>query len=284
MRNIAVSWQFCLYQMRRLLTSSRMALLMMLLCLFAVLYAAPVAEFAASHQRKVSAIGVLPVITSDLLSQMILMMGVVLMFSDAPFLDHNQLYLLMRSDRSTWALGQVMYIVVSSLLYFLVAVSICWLFMIPYIEFSADWGKIWMTLANQTENEVSMLVHTRVLGQYTVAEAGAFSLLLGWLASSVIGCEIFLVNAVSRTKIGLVLGAAQTVMGITIVNSLLDYKLHMFSPLSLSNLRLIDRSGLAKGYPSLGYAVVALLLTVAVLTCVIVKHAQYDQKYLETQI
>ena len=282
MRRRFATAKICGYQFRRLITGYRFYVILMLLVVYAILYAAPVSEFAREYNRAVSAIGVFPILTGDFFAQMTLMFGVVLLFSDAPFWEHNHLYLLMRSNRATWARGQILYIALATAVYLLSSVIISWVIMIPNLSFDLEWGKIWMTLATgSADMEVSITVYTRIVHQYSVLSAAAISFVLSWLAGCVIGGCMFLVNAATKSKCGLILGAGACLMNIAIVNSLFDYKLHRFSPLSLSNLHIVDRSGTASGYPSLEYAFAALSLAFVLLAVVIVWSAKHNPRYLE---
>lgn len=51
---------------------------------------------------------------------MMLFLGVVLLFCDAPFIEDEQPYIMLRSGRRIWFIGQMLYIVVASVLYLIV--------------------------------------------------------------------------------------------------------------------------------------------------------------------
>ena len=42
------------------------------------------------------------------------MIPLVFIFCDAPFVDSNQMYVMLRTDRTTWGIGQVLYIFAGS--------------------------------------------------------------------------------------------------------------------------------------------------------------------------
>lgn len=78
---------------------------------------------------------------------MMLFLGVVLLFCDAPFIEDEQPYIMLRSGRRIWFIGQMLYIVVASVLYLIVLYFISVLVLLPHIEWSAEWGKLLSTFS-----------------------------------------------------------------------------------------------------------------------------------------
>lgn len=272
MHKLRAAWKQCAYQVVKLSSQPRLYLIILLIILFAVIYATPVAEFAAKHNRPVNVVALFPLLMGDVIPQMVFMMLLVLMLSDAPFLDRNSTYILIRSDRDSWALGQILYVAMSVALYHIAVTVICWLLMIPYVEFSGEWGKVWTTLAHSKTNADVFGVPDRIVAQHTVLSAVCWSYLLSWLAGCVIGLVMFIINAMSHTRVGVVIAGIYSVWGVTIFNSMLDPRLFKVSPVSLSSLRVLDAEGTAalSGYPSLQYAVIALSCSIVALVAIII--------------
>ena len=68
--------------------------------------------------------------------------------SDVPFMQHINMYQVIRAGRRRWAVGQLVGIGIRS--FFLVAVSAAAV-VLPFwgrLEFSSDWGKLIYTLAS----------------------------------------------------------------------------------------------------------------------------------------
>ena len=57
-------------------------------------------------------------------------------FCDAPFLDSNQLFVTIRSGKTQWCLGQVLYIVMTSAVYYLFLIAATILLSLPKAEWS----------------------------------------------------------------------------------------------------------------------------------------------------
>ena len=73
--------------------------------------------------------------------------GILLFFVDAPFYDKEKLFVMIRSGRTKWVVGQIFYIIAVSVGYMLSWVAISILMLASKITFSNEWGRVWTTLA-----------------------------------------------------------------------------------------------------------------------------------------
>lgn len=283
MRDIAMVYSVCCYQLRKTIASYRFGLMLMLQLLYAIMFATPISDFAAEHSLLVNAMGILPALTGDGLAQMLLMMGLVLLLSDAPFIDHNQLYLLIRCERSKWAMGQMAFIAISALGYLVCAQLICCLTMAPNVTLSAEWGKVWTSISYQ-HSMPEMQVGVRIVSRYTPLTAFGLSMWLSWLVCCTIVFIMFLVNLVTNTRLGLILGGLLCLLNSAIGNSMFDSRMYSFSPLSLAALSIVDSTGMARYQPQLTYALWALPLTCAALAVAIVIAANRSRRCMEMKI
>ncbi len=62
------------------------------------------------------------------------------MFCNAPFMDDQQMFVLVRTGRLRWFAGQLAYIVAANLVYFLWTALTTVLVLIPQVGFSTDWA------------------------------------------------------------------------------------------------------------------------------------------------
>lgn len=91
---------------------------------------------------------IFPFFSNDPVKQLILLAGIVFLFSDAPFINKNQPYIIIRSKRIPWVMGQILYIVIASAVYFLFLMSVSILVLLPQGTFITNgWGKIINTLS-----------------------------------------------------------------------------------------------------------------------------------------
>src|SRR5699024_10050642 len=131
---------------------------------------------------------------------------IILLFSDAPFADRHMPFLIIRSGRRNWIIGQLLYIVVASFVFTIFILFISVLVLIPNVQLSTDWGIILKSLAVNTEiiPSVTIFPDERILTIFSVLEAMLISFGLFWLVSIFIGVLIFCFNIVVGKMSGLV--------------------------------------------------------------------------------
>lgn len=93
---------------------------------------------------------IFPFLYMQYYKKMLFFFPLILIFSNAPFIDKNQLYVLIRTGRNKWCIGQMLYIVVASALYFAFVMVFSIVLNLDCIEFTGEWGKLLNTLANTT--------------------------------------------------------------------------------------------------------------------------------------
>ena len=69
------------------------------------------------------------------------MLPLIFIYCDAPFIDKNQIYILMRCKRKLWGIGQIIYIFMTSAIYFSLIAAMTIVLNIRNIEYMNDWGK-----------------------------------------------------------------------------------------------------------------------------------------------
>lgn len=65
---------------------------------------------------------------------------VILLFCDAPFVDGNQLFVIIRTSRAKWLCGQILYIISASFAYYFFIFAASFLAMFFGGELSPEWG------------------------------------------------------------------------------------------------------------------------------------------------
>jgi hypothetical protein len=201
----------------------------------------------------------------------------LLIFCDAPFTDANQPYVIVRSGRKYWSIGQIAYIIVTSAVYFLFLFAISILLNIQYIDFSADWGKVLGTMASKdvtSVSEINSSVSSRVLFYFTPQSAVWFTFLLSWLCGIFIGMIVYVVNSMtSKRNFGVL-----TATFFVVLSSAGFEKLNWFSPVNWTNLDNIDIGGLSQN-PSITYvlSVYGILIFILCVMAFIVNRKQVIQ-------
>src|SRR5699024_1005021 len=85
---------------------------------------------------------VFPFLLAEPYSRLMVMLGLILLLCDAPFIESDHPALLLRSGRRTWTAGQVLYIAGTSAVYFAVVYLLTVLVLLPHVGFEPGWGKV----------------------------------------------------------------------------------------------------------------------------------------------
>lgn len=133
----------------------------------------------------------------------------ILLFCDAPFLDEQQPFLIIRIGRTRWAVGQILYILAASLIFYLGCLLVTTLLLFPHVTFTLDWGKVLHTL---TQSHVTWNVHmdvipASVLQQYSAVQATLLCGAAMCIVTSFLGLLMFLCNLWAKREVGILVAS-----------------------------------------------------------------------------
>lgn len=173
----------------------------------------------------------------------------LLLFSSAPFVDRHKPFVVIRTGKTSWILGQLLYVFITSLLYTLLIYLITVISFIPFIEFTKDWGKVMRTLAVNPNSAVSKgitltsLINNNIISQFSAIEATLISLGLFFLVTLFIGMVIFSLNLMIGRMSGVITVSILifiSYFSIYVGVLTIGYKTFYFSPLSWGTMQYID--------------------------------------------
>ena len=203
----------------------------------------------------------------------------ILIFSNAPFLDKNQFYVLIRSGRSKWCIGQMVYIAVSSVVYFAFIMAFSVLLNLGCIEFRGEWGKLLNTLANTSmgyEYGLAFNAEKDVIELFTPGSAMWFTFLFSWTSGLILGLTVFLFNL--RIKgVGTFLASFMLVFSAAAAK---QTSLVAFSPVSFSTLNMIKLKP-KENLPGYSYVVLLYAILIFILIAMILfvsKRYDFDRE------
>ena len=225
--------------------------------LFAFSMLQPIADFARDVGYPATPYGFV-FMCSDLIYQMIIMGGAIWLFCNAPFQDQLYPYLLARSGRRSWTTGNLFYIWATSFFYLLYLFVISILPFLFNLSWSAEWGKIWTTLAKTNvggDYAISVLISDQIRSRFTPLQAVGASIALEWLCASLLGTLIYVGNRFFERPVGLWVAAFFVFYDITIYNMLSNWH-YTYSPVSLARLT----TTMGDSNVSLSYAFIFLIL------------------------
>lgn len=219
-------------------------------------------------------IWLMPLLLTKLNHRLWVMLLPVLLFCDAPFLDEQQQFIIVRTGKKRWAIGQILYIFAASAVFYLLCTVLCALLLFPHIEFSLEWGRVLRTL---TQSHASTLVSMDVLPElvlqtYSPLEATLLCGGITWLVTSFLGLLIFFCNLWMRREAGIILAGVIVGLGHFVeqmgMGIMYWRRLRYVSPVSWVNLQVIGKNTAES--PSWAYVfAVSVLLNVVLVIAIL---------------
>ena len=219
---------------------------------------------------------VLPFMTSGTVPISIYGFLCVLLFCDAPFNDAHTPFVLIRTGKQNWVLGQLLYIFIASLLFILFYYCIAILVLSPVLGYSSDWGGVIRaagtnpSIFRQYDLPLTPQVglNSWVLQTFSPLSATLFSLLLMWLTTAFAGVLIFAGNLLVAPGVGTTISMAFVVfsgfatgLGLLLFGSWTYY----FSPFLWC---ILQSYGSFSGMPPFSYTIAALIFAILLLSCI----------------
>lgn len=199
---------------------------------------------------------VIPFIATHPISQLFFLLGLALIFADAPFLSANQLFILVRSGRVAWTLGKVLYIGLVSVLYWAVLIVASLALLLPCESVCVQgWGTALSTLAETDAASsigLSFGVSARMLSDYQPLQALLLMFGVETLVGVVLGLIVMAGNLATKNKAGMGLAVLVILLDLLVVNVL---PTTFYSWSVASHGRLDVFSEVDPSCPTLGYAV-----------------------------
>lgn len=242
----------------------RMIMLMLLIGASVSQFCSEINNFSSSIGAETNIIGVLPNMYSNVKSyfRVIIQLGIILMFSNAPFKNDCSLFCVMRTGYVKWCIGQLLYIIGSSLFYVISLFFLTNVFCIRTLGYSYSWGKTFSTI--RMTGSFIYPISAKIQIQYSPAEAFLHTMLLIFMLSVFFGLLIFFMSSLVGRSSGLILSAAFVLLGLMPDFCSIPALIAKLSPCSLTQIGLLDKTGMTL-YPSVTYAYKVLGILIAVL-------------------
>lgn len=217
--------------------------------------------------------------------------GIIYINSDVPFMQHINMYQVIRTGRLRWAIGQIGAIFLRSLTITLLMVLFTILPFLGRIEWSADWGKMVYTLASErrvlsefiVENDLDFRFYYEILDRFTPIQLMALAVAVCTLICTFLGLAMFLISLYGGRLPAVAAAAALVLMLYFCENfPLQKYKRLMahFVPTYWAEIALMETR--TSGYyrmPSLTYMFAFLGIAIAgmsALICLRAKHVEFE--------
>ena len=189
------SFRICIQNIRKWSSNSRIKMCLILAFLFVYLYTKGLWQICDLMEDKMTP-WIFPFLFSWRFMKIVFMALVIFIFCDAPFIDTNQTYIMLRTKRSTWCIGQILYIIFGAFIYTLVLFLSTIIINAGHIKWGTQWGNVLGAAGSTTVLNAlglgynTVKVTARVIRYYTPAQAMFFSFLLMFLSFIVIGLSL----------------------------------------------------------------------------------------------
>lgn len=272
MRSLKCIVDICAQNFRKWQTDYRVWSIALLLIVLTAIYKDDMTKVANALNTK-PPFWIFPILYTQFHTKLIFTLPVVLLFCNAPFTDDNQVFVYMRSGRTKWLCGQVLYIFAASAVYYLFLFLTTVVLTVFTGELSWGWGSTILSLSanpGAINSSIAPFIYLNpiIFEFFTPIQAVWFTFLLSWCAASLLGLVVFFFNLVSGTRILGVLIASVMVIICSSIENLGYDKLMPFSPVSWNTLDNIDVGGLTEN-PSFGYCMTVYAILLVVLTALI---------------
>ncbi len=271
------SFRICIQNIRKWTSNSRIWMLFFAALLFVYTYTKGIRQVADVMDSPIS-IWIYPFLFTYRYIKIIFMALLIFIFCDAPFIDTNQPYVMLRTKRSVWSIGQILYIMIGSFLYELFLIVSTIIVNIGNLEFTMEWGKVLGAMGTTSVASKAGVIYTtvninrQIITCFTPLQAMFFSMLVTWLSFVFIGLVIYVVNVVTRTKIA----GAVTAAGLVIFTAVADVAafdgnkaVTWFSPMSWNSLNNIDIGGVTQ-YPTIDFVLGFYIVSIVILSIIAV--------------
>ena len=157
----------------------------------------------------------------------------LVLFSDAPFMDNNSLYVVSRIGRYRWCIGKILYIIIATVVFNLVCMLTTVIVSIPYSYPGDIWSSTFLAVINGDAVQLgyqAMFDNREVIYVFNPLKIALISMGLKILLNILMGMLLFVLNIVN----GKVLGYA--------VVSILYFAEYTVSGMEIAKFMLIQNS------------------------------------------
>ncbi len=215
--------------------------------------------------------GVFALIFSGAFFGVVLPVALLFIFSEMPFKNSQQIFLLTRSGKQTWCVSQILFILFVSLFVILVILLETFLLFGCQISFDNTWGKVIMSIYNTSlgfDFEVSFISGApyQAIVAVSPAEAVVYVLTTVFLLSVTMGFIVFAVNLTAGRSLGIIVGGVFVALNLFIsyFQTPAFFRLSPASWVDLNAVKLLP----FKLYPALVFGIMmAVAICKALIKC-----------------
>lgn len=141
--------------------------------------------------------------------KMMLYLGCILLLCDAPFIYKATPYVILRSHRESWWMGESLYIVLTTFLYTVLITVVSTLVVLPVATFGESWGGVVSAFAYgsggveyiflKEQYDIFVAIPKATMGHLYPAGAQMYTFLTVWASFIFLGLLQYLVSLISKS-------------------------------------------------------------------------------------
>ncbi|MBD5090129.1 MAG: hypothetical protein HDT30_15205 [Clostridiales bacterium] len=202
-KSLVNSWNIAFSGIKKNFTSIRFYTVLLVAAIFSWSQIRGIREYASSQGLGVSC-WYYPFLFSVSICALFLYFGLVLLFCNAPFVDGQQMFVILRSGKKTWFRGQIFYIILSSIGYFTYIFILSIIMYLPHVGMTGKWGTVLWEFARNPgiTTGLGATINARALSIFSPIKACLLIWLVNVLAGCFLGFLIFYINLYKNRTYG----------------------------------------------------------------------------------
>ena len=163
---------------------------------------------------------VFPFMISNLSFLILFWFGIIYINSDIPYMQHSNMYQIIRTGRISWALGQLGGTFFRSFI-LVVFTAFCSISLLPQIEWSLQWGKLIHTIAMTNaaiQYNLKYVFYYQILGKYSPLQLMIITIVICTFISMFLSSLMFMISLYFNHILAVSITAALTIMLFFVVN------------------------------------------------------------------
>ena len=164
---------------------------------------------------------VFPFMISNLSVLILFWFGIIYINSDIPYMQHSNMYQIIRTGRISWALGQLGGTFFRSFILVVFTAFCSIVSLLPQIEWSLQWGKLIHTIAMTNaaiQYNLKYVFYYQILGKYSPLQLMIITIVICTFISMFLSSLMFMISLYFNHILAVSITAALTIMLFFVVN------------------------------------------------------------------
>lgn len=206
------------------------------------------------------------------IAKILVYLGAVLLFCNAPFMEEDTPYFIVRSKRKAWWTGECMYIWMASFVYLVFIMIFPLLVLLPVVSFDQLWGSLLVDFINNGNKIDLISLPENLIKIIYPSVAQGLTFLAAWISFVFLGHIIYTINLICNRNIPGIIVAVFFVVLDAVVNWIgfgsANEWIYWFSPVNWSTMSIWNIPDGLQIIP-MWYAFVMPTVLILILTIII---------------